>query len=60
MDNARDRAIHFTDTVDYAEEIGAKLVETSSKTGEGIGKCLKVTRSVCKIELQVYPKCVLL
>lgn len=36
MDNARDRAIHFTDTVDYAEEIGAKLVETSSKTGEGI------------------------
>lgn len=32
------RAINYHDVLDYADEIGAKMFETSSKTGEGIGK----------------------
>ncbi|XP_049521805.1 ras-related protein Rab-24-like isoform X5 [Dermacentor silvarum] len=32
------RAINHHDVLDYADEIGAKMFETSSKTGEGIAE----------------------
>ena len=32
------RAVHYTTTTDYCEEIGAKLYETSSKNGSNVSK----------------------
>lgn len=37
-EEGRYRAISYHDVLDYAEEIGAKMFETSSKTGEGIAE----------------------
>lgn len=34
----KERPIDYHDTTDYADTINAKLFETSSKTGENIGK----------------------
>lgn len=35
-EEGRPRAVHYSDAQDYADAIGAKMFETSSKTGEGI------------------------
>ncbi|CAN8023610.1 unnamed protein product [Ixodes persulcatus] len=35
-EEGRPRAVHWSDALEYADAIGAKLFETSSKTGEGI------------------------
>jgi len=41
-ENPRVRQVDFHDASDYADDINAYLVETSSKTGENIGKFLAV------------------
>ncbi|CAN7938733.1 unnamed protein product [Ixodes hexagonus] len=37
-EEGRSRAVHYSDALDYADAIGAKMFETSSKTGEGIAE----------------------
>ncbi|XP_042217969.1 ras-related protein Rab-24-like [Homarus americanus] len=38
MDKPQERQVDFHDLSDYAEEVGAKVIETSSKTGNNVEK----------------------